>query len=68
MFGLIRKKKLLKEMKFIKDSNRNTDIFANYDKPINKEQATLNAYSQGYEDGTDNFYNAVKYKLNKGDL
>ena len=27
--------------------------------PQNKRQETLNAYSQGYEDGTDNFYNAI---------
>lgn len=63
MFGLVSKKKLLNEMKFIKDNNRNTDLFANYDEPITEEQATLNAYSQGYEDGTDNFFNVLKHML-----
>lgn len=56
MFGLIRKKTLLKEMKEVKDSNRKENLYAKYP-PETKKQEILNAYSTGYEDGTDNFYN-----------
>ena len=50
--------KILEEMKEIKDGNRKEKLYAKYP-PHNEEQKVLNAYSQGYEDGTDNFYNAV---------
>ena len=59
MFGLIRKKKVLEKMKEIQDGNRATDLYAKYP-PKDKEQEKLNCYSQGYEDGTDNFYNGLK--------
>lgn len=59
MFGLISKKKTLAEMRKIKDRNRSEKLYANYDRPISKKQRTLNSYSQGYEDGIDNFYNAL---------
>lgn len=59
MFGLIRKKKVLKEMMEIKNENRKENLFANYP-PENINQEKLNCYSQGYEDGTDNFYNGLK--------
>lgn len=63
MFGLVSKKRVLEKIKFIKDTNRKYDIYADYSEPISKEQETKNIYSQGYEDGTDNFYNSIKYVL-----
>ena len=60
MFGLIRKKKVLEKMKAIKDGNRAKDLYAKYP-PKDNKQEKLNCYSQGYEDGTDNFYNGLKY-------
>lgn len=51
-------KEILEEMKRIKDGNRKENLYAKYP-PNSKDQEVLNAYSQGYEDGTDNFYNAV---------
>lgn len=59
MFGLIRKKKILKEMDKIKNGNRACNLYAKYP-PKNEHQEKLNCYSQGYEDGTDNFYNDLK--------
>lgn len=59
MFGLISKKKVLKMMEEIRRGNRATDLYAKYP-PQNKQQEKLNCYSQGYEDGTDNFYNGLK--------
>ena len=50
--------KILEEMRQIKDGNRKENLYAKYP-PNGKDQEVLNAYSQGYEDGTDNFYNAV---------
>lgn len=52
--------KILEEMRQIKDGNRKENLYAKYP-PNGKDQEVLNAYSQGYEDGTDNFYNAVVY-------
>ena len=51
-------KKILEEVKRIKDGNRKEKLYAKYP-PDSKNQEVLNAYSQGYEDGTDNFYNAI---------
>ena len=50
--------KILEEMRQIKDGNRKENLYAKYP-PNSKDQEVLNAYSQGYEDGTDNFYNAT---------
>ena len=50
--------KILKEMRKIKDGNRKEKLYVKYP-PNGKDQEVLNAYSQGYEDGTDNFYNAT---------
>lgn len=50
--------KILEEMRGVKDGNRKEKLYAKYP-PNGKDQEVLNAYSQGYEDGTDNFYNAV---------
>lgn len=62
MFGFVRKKKILDTMKGIKDANRKENLYAKYP-PENDKQRALNCYSSGYEDGTDNFYNALKYVL-----
>lgn len=59
MFGLVRKKKVLGYIKEIKDGNRKEKLYAKYPAK-DKEQENLNCYSQGYEDGTDNFYNGLK--------
>lgn len=56
--------KILEEMKRIKDGNRKEKLYAKYP-PNSKDQGVLNAYSQGYEDGTDNFYNAIKESILK---
>ena len=50
--------KILEKLKRIKDGNRKEKLYAKYP-PNSKDQEVLNAYSQGYEDGTDNFYNAA---------
>lgn len=50
--------KILEEMKKIKDENMAEKLYAKY-LPDSDEQKILNAYSQGYEDGTDNFYNVM---------
>ena len=50
--------KILEEMNKIKDGNRKEKLYAKYPAK-NKRQEILNIYSQGYEDGTDNFYNAI---------
>ena len=61
--------KILEEMKKIKNGNRKEKLYAKYP-PNSKEQKALNAYSQGYEDGTDNFYNAmvdiIRKRMNDG--
>lgn len=64
MFGFIRKKTLLKEMKAIKDRYRKENLYAKYP-PETKKQEILNSYSTGYEDGTDNFYYGLKCFISK---
>ena len=56
--------KTLEELKRIKDGNRKEKLYAKYP-PNSKDQEVLNAYSQGYEDGTDNFYNAAAEIIRK---
>lgn len=56
--------KILEKMKEIKDGNRKEKLYAKYP-PNSKNQEVLNAYSQGYEDGTDNFYNAIVDNIRK---
>ena len=50
--------KILEEMKRIKDGNRKENLYAKYP-PKDEQGKILNGYSQGYEDGTDNFYNVM---------
>ena len=56
--------KILEELKRIKDGNRKEKLYAKYP-PNSKDQEVLNAYSQGYEDGTDNFYNVAAEIIRK---
>ena len=56
--------KILEELKRIKDGNRKEKLYAKYP-PNSKDQEVLNAYSQGYEDGTDNLYNAADEIIRK---
>lgn len=59
MFGFVSKKKLKSYMNQIKIENRKEKLYAKYP-PKDNKQEKLNCYSQGYEDGTDNFYNGLK--------
>lgn len=56
--------KIIEKMKEIKDGNRKEKIYTKYP-PNGRDQEILNAYSQGYEDGTDNFYNAIVDNIRK---
>ena len=64
MLGFVRKKKIRKEMKEIKDEFRKEKLYAKYpaDSP---GQERLNIYSQGFEDGIDCFYNGLKHMVEK---
>lgn len=59
MFGYIRKKELMKRMKEVKDSNRAGMLYKKH-LAESEEQVRKNCYSQGFEDGTDNFYHALE--------
>lgn len=59
MFGLVSKRKVLSRMEEIKSGNRKENLYAKYPAK-DRKQEDLNLYSQGYEDGTDNFYNGLK--------
>lgn len=63
----ISKKKLAKYMNEIKAGNRKSNLGANYENDLTKEQIRRNIYAQGYEDGTANFFNAVcaKFKIKR---
>ena len=63
----ISKKKLAKYMEEIKAANRKINLSANYENDLTKEQIRTNISAQGYEDGTDNFFNAVcaKFKIKR---
>lgn len=63
MFGFISKKKLKAYMDIVKNGNRTKSLGANYKHPISEEQERTNIYAQGFEDGTDNFFNAVCVKF-----
>ena len=63
MFGFISKKELKKYIYGIKTENRAKNLGQNYDLPITENQKIKNVYAQGYEDGTDNFYNAICSKF-----
>ena len=59
----INKKRLGKYIKMIKDENRAKKIGQDYTHPISEEQQKKNLYLQGYEDGTDNLFNAICAKF-----
>lgn len=63
MFGLISKKKLIKRMKEVKDGNRFSNLYSKHPAK-SEEQIRENCYSQGFEDGTDNFYHALESFVN----
>lgn len=63
MFGLISKKKLRNYIEEIKRGNRARNLGQKYDFLTSEEQRKKNIYAQGYEDGTDNFYNALLYRF-----
>lgn len=67
MFGFISKKKLKEFMDYHKEVNRAESLGQCYGNPITKTQQDKNIYAQGYEDGTDNFFNAlcVKFKIER---
>ena len=64
MFGLISKKNLLKEMNRLKESGKKENNGAKYP-PQNEKEESMNCFLQGYEDGHDNFYNALYSRLFK---
>lgn len=63
MFGFIRKKELIERMKEVKDGNRFSNLYGKHPEK-SEEQIRKNCYSQGYEDGTDNFYHALESFVN----
>lgn len=63
MFGFISKKKLRDYIEDARENNRASKLGQNYDQPISEEQHNKNLYAQGYEDGTDNLYNAIRHKF-----
>ena len=66
MFGFISKKKLREYMTEVCKGNRAGCLYAKYP-PKSEEQEKLNCYSRGYEDGTDNMYNAIcgKFEIDR---
>ena len=67
MFGFISKKKLKKYMDILKEGNRACYHGQCYEMPLSLAQRDKNLYAQGYEDGTDNFFNALcgKFKIKR---
>ena len=59
MFGLIRKKKVISEIEEIMRVYKKAP-YGDFEKPISEKQKILNAYGQGYQHGSANFYNALK--------
>lgn len=62
MFGFVSKRKLKNYIEEIKQSNR-AGTMQDYSQPISEGQKVKNSYWQGYEDGTDNMYNALVFKM-----
>jgi hypothetical protein len=64
MFGLISKRRIVKYLDEIKESSKADDMIVNFGKQDNIDnQKSLKAYSQGYEHGTNNVYNALLYRF-----
>ena len=60
----ISKRKLKKYMEKLWANNRAEKMGQMYMDPISEEQKHKNIYLQGFEDGTDNFFNAVCHEFN----
>lgn len=60
----ISKRKLTKYIEKLWANNRAEQLGQDYKQPISEEQKTKNIYLQGFEDGTDNFFNALCSKFN----
>ena len=60
---IIRKKKLKEYIERLKQGNRAEKMGQNYNPPISEEQKNKNIYLQGFEDGTDNFFNAICHEF-----
>lgn len=58
MLGFISKKKLLKKMNELRESGKQENNGAKYP-PENEKDKHWNILTRGYEDGHDNFYNAL---------
>ena len=61
----IRKKKLREYIEKLQAENQGYRLGQDFNQPISEEQYKKNLYLQGYEDGTDNFFNALcsKFKI-----
>jgi len=59
----VSKKRLKKYMNVIVKENRKENLGSDYVN-LSEKQQIKNVYNQGYEDGTDNFYNAICHKFN----
>lgn len=64
MFGFVSKKRLLQEMKRLKESGRKENNGCQYP-PQDEKQMRMNLFFQGYTDGHDNFYNGLYGRLFK---
>lgn len=60
----ISKKKLVKYIEKLLVDNRAAKMGQMYMNPISEDQKHKNLYLQGFEDGTDNFFNALCAKFN----
>lgn len=60
----ISKRKLTKYIEKLWVNNRAEKLGQDHIQPISEEQKTKNIYLQGFEDGTDNFFNALCTKFN----
>ena len=60
----ISKRKLTKYIEKLWANNRAEKLGQVHTQPISEEQKTKNIYLQGFEDGTDNFFNALCSQFN----
>ena len=60
----ISKRKLKKYLEKLWVENRAEKLGQIHADPLSEEQQTKNTYLQGFEDGTDNFFNAVCHQFN----
>ena len=64
VFSIITRGKAKKYMEKLWADNRAAKLGQKYDSPISEEQKKKNLYAQGFEDGTDNFFNAICSEFN----